>query len=698
MTNYINNTDLNCKPLSDLHAIALSWAEVGWPVFPCQPGGKVPLIAEGYLAASTDTGQIDRWWREWPSANVGLVPGADNTVLDIEVAAMPRLMEFQKEYGAIPPTYTVETWSGGRHYYLAGESGRHIKPFGGYEIDVLGRKGYVMAPGSIVNGKEYKTIHDAEFADAPAWLALALRAKREARRNATPGAKLDHPSAIEKAKVFLRDHAKPAEGERNDETFKVVCILKDWGLQPLTIMELIEDHWETFPQIEDDEIELLVKSAFKNGQNAPACDAPKPMAEVFAGVKAPAAPEKERSKYQPIDLLQTATGPEPEYHDDDEGHGRGIMPDYPEGAIGYHYARPGQHKTNCLLCESLEGVKRGKRVVFVAAEGTYEFVRVRLTVMCREMGIPLDQLVHGGDGPHGPLGRLAVIGDAPPLLNEAEVEAFMAALPWAPHIVIIDTLSEALPGADQSSTVTTSAVGHAAKLIKKRFKCLVIFIHHPGKDESRGLLGGQGFGGHGDFVIHYTYDETAGTVAAYVEKMRSGPDHFSKGFRVRQVDYVKAHKLTGEPITLRVPVVERIPVAEWAAMLATEATGGVRAIVDPSIPVGLDDAVRPLFELLRRLDREDREAGRPVQEHRVTDLIEKLHPIPQGADWATQEQQRLDISAHGEAIKRRKAKAEKDRCGALWELAVKDAAGNIRVRPAIFLKLPDNYREPGTKT
>ena len=51
---------------------ALDYAAHGWPVFPLQPGGSLPLVAEGAFAATTRATQIKRWWRQWPAANIGL--------------------------------------------------------------------------------------------------------------------------------------------------------------------------------------------------------------------------------------------------------------------------------------------------------------------------------------------------------------------------------------------------------------------------------------------------------------------------------------------------------------------------------------------------------------------------------------------------------------------------------------------------
>ncbi len=64
---------------------ALAYGRHGWPVSPCQPGSKVPATPHGFDNATTDAGQIRRWWRRLPDANVAIAtgtPGSD--VLDVD--------------------------------------------------------------------------------------------------------------------------------------------------------------------------------------------------------------------------------------------------------------------------------------------------------------------------------------------------------------------------------------------------------------------------------------------------------------------------------------------------------------------------------------------------------------------------------------------------------------------------------------
>src|SRR5262245_24823812 len=60
------------RPMRD---VALALAGGGWPVFPCDPQRKHPLIPNGFHGRSTDVATIADWWTKHRSATVGIVPG-----------------------------------------------------------------------------------------------------------------------------------------------------------------------------------------------------------------------------------------------------------------------------------------------------------------------------------------------------------------------------------------------------------------------------------------------------------------------------------------------------------------------------------------------------------------------------------------------------------------------------------------------
>src|SRR5215217_4491581 len=66
---------------------ALAYAWRGVPVFPCEQRAKRPLTRNGHWDATTNRRAIERWWKRWPSANIGLPTGKKSgiVVLDVDV-------------------------------------------------------------------------------------------------------------------------------------------------------------------------------------------------------------------------------------------------------------------------------------------------------------------------------------------------------------------------------------------------------------------------------------------------------------------------------------------------------------------------------------------------------------------------------------------------------------------------------------
>lgn len=150
---------------------ALVYARRGWPVFPCNPKTKRPLVkgaeagAGGVKLATTDAAQIEAWWKKWPKAMVGLATGAAAGVFVIDIdagtdektgevyEARDLLRRLEAELGdALPETWRVKTPRGGWHLYFRhpGEPvGNRAGLLGkGSRIDVRGDGGYVILPPS----------------------------------------------------------------------------------------------------------------------------------------------------------------------------------------------------------------------------------------------------------------------------------------------------------------------------------------------------------------------------------------------------------------------------------------------------------------------------------------------------------------------------------------------------------------------
>ncbi len=161
---------------------ALQLASRGWRVFPChttvsgscscgrdcgKDAGKHPRIKAWQTHATADPAQIERWWKKWPQANIGLATGSGLIVLDLDGAAEAgRFASIAKPHGGLPPTLVAQTGRG-FHIYLAGNYPTTRKVDG---LLVRGTGGYVIAPNSLhASGKRYAWVEDRPIAPAPEW-------------------------------------------------------------------------------------------------------------------------------------------------------------------------------------------------------------------------------------------------------------------------------------------------------------------------------------------------------------------------------------------------------------------------------------------------------------------------------------------------------------------------------------------------
>lgn len=162
---------------------ALALADLHWSVFPVTPGGKIPHGGtRGCKDATTDKEHVRRLWTMFPGSNIGLATGDGLVVIDLDVkngqdglATWEMLCD---ELGFEPwKTLQAITPSGGRHLYFAidGHEIRNSAGKLGPGIDVRGQGGYVLAPGSTVDGQPYRWIDPAApIAPLPEALAALL--------------------------------------------------------------------------------------------------------------------------------------------------------------------------------------------------------------------------------------------------------------------------------------------------------------------------------------------------------------------------------------------------------------------------------------------------------------------------------------------------------------------------------------------
>lgn len=143
------------------------YAAHGWPVFPCWPGSKEPANRHGLLEASTDQRQISRWWGRHRDRNIAIATGITSAGHGPDVLDIDNHGDRGNGYGALNELKRaglvdgyqaiVQTPSRGIHLYYAGSRQRNgsIPP---RHVDFRSAGGYVLAPGSAVDGRGYEVM------------------------------------------------------------------------------------------------------------------------------------------------------------------------------------------------------------------------------------------------------------------------------------------------------------------------------------------------------------------------------------------------------------------------------------------------------------------------------------------------------------------------------------------------------------
>lgn len=214
--------------------LALQMIGLGASVFPLQAGGKKPLVprakgGNGFLDASPDPHMAQVFLSNPGKPNYGVAFPADSDifVLDLDGGGDDPNPDWKADWQALyerlgPPglTYIVRTPSGGRHVYYRWRTDLYGPlPPGDEMLGWTVRKpwkGYLVGPGSIVDGQVYEPVGTATIADLPeAWARAALEEAQQ--RSSKPFIRVGGsgtPVDVKKGHrhAFLRDKARHLVG------------------------------------------------------------------------------------------------------------------------------------------------------------------------------------------------------------------------------------------------------------------------------------------------------------------------------------------------------------------------------------------------------------------------------------------------------------------------------------------------------
>ena len=262
--------------LTELQKAAIDYAERNFSIFPCygirdgnctcgNPNctspGKHPIPADGFKAATKDVETVKKWWEQYPDANIGYALPECIVVVDVDINRRKgkrgdeTLAKLEATHGALPPTYTVVTGGGGKHFFFMTDTPLHCRNNVFPHIDIKTMGGYVILPPSNhISGNQYQwaTSNGGEtYAKLPSWIAAAVNGAQPAQA-AFPANNSDTVN----------------EGQRNEVLFKLASSMRARGLSETAMLAALqeENRQRCVPALSDKEIQVITHSAGKYRQ------------------------------------------------------------------------------------------------------------------------------------------------------------------------------------------------------------------------------------------------------------------------------------------------------------------------------------------------------------------------------------------------------------------------------------------------
>lgn len=429
----------------------------------------------------------------------------------------------------MPATFTVSTPTGGSHAYFKAENARNSASEIAKGLDTRGQGGFVVGPGSLTPGGRYDVTLDLAVADAPAW--LASRAQRPAgpatpvgepvggpvALHHRPLTELDTPDNIARATECAKTAEPAVEGDGGEpHTYQTICRLKDLGVSRRVALELLLEYWSPrcAPSWKPDELEEKVRNAYAYGKLPPG--AASPQAE-FSPVEITSAPE--RGLYFELGKdMEPDTELKPLIDGVLDQHAFSVL--YGESHTGKTFVALSAAAAIASGSPFANQKSEPGGVVYVAAEGG-RGIRKRIAALRQTC-----DLTHFAVVPCS-INLLGANSDVQPLCDLIGRAGLALKTPVV--LVVIDTLSRSIAGANENSSEDMTAFVRACDKIRSASGAHLMVVHHAGKDTSKGARGHSSLRAATDTELEVE-DEVL-----RVRKQRDGEHIADMPFRLREV-------------------------------------------------------------------------------------------------------------------------------------------------------------------
>ena len=478
--------------------VAQDWRRRGFSVVPVIPGSKLPLMKWRALIDEPLTeDQINTVWAKTPEANVGVIPGSGRAlVVDPDLYKGGGVVEAWAEaimqHGIdVPGAVVAETASGGLHIWMSWPQGvEHVTSAAdslGEGVDIKSSGGYVLVPGSVVDGRPYRWRQGQGIDDCPMLSVAPQSLVDMAGRGGAGGSietEVDSPPATGLAEAYkltdgrekIMSRAVYAIGKALQEEHGDVEDTQAW----------FDRAWERFvSQVRTREGRTLAQ----DGRG------PDDLWTKIRSTQAKLRSEMVRVPAQIVEVPDVGPPLPLEFW----GEGDDVDPprDFVEGmliedTLSLWFGDSNVGKTFVvfdLACHVALGrdwfgcdVEAGG-VVYIAAEGAGSLRKRRKAWQTRYQETDVN---------------LAVIPSAIDFRSAGsdDVDRVIAACQKAAHrmgtpikLVIVDTLSRAISGGNENAPEDMTAFVQAVDRVRAEVGTHVASIHHSGKDTTKGARG-----------------------------------------------------------------------------------------------------------------------------------------------------------------------------------------------------------------
>lgn len=211
----------------------------------------------------------------------------------------------------------------------------------------------------------------------------------------------------------------------------------------------------------------------------------------------------------------------------------------PQKSVGFIYSEPGAGKSFIALDMALSiacGLPQWHGdditpavpdpvVVYIASEGAFD-LGDRIAAWFNRRGVSRDQAK-----------SFFVLETTVNFMSQDDVGKLLRTLRGVvtgperrPALVVVDTVSRALPGADENLQKDMTRFVQACDAVRDAFDCAVVGIHHAGK--AGDMRGSTVLLGAGDFVFRLSRKKGATVGELWCEKQKAAPDGWSEHYRL----------------------------------------------------------------------------------------------------------------------------------------------------------------------